>query len=208
MSFLTDPMIRAGYKIQNYFTANARLKKWQTYFESPPQTAIPPAASIKPDDINVDDFVTKQTTALVVALLSHSHTELVNKAAPVATAIQVHMTTPRITRLIYDAVEEAGELDGMVSARHRAMITAGQFSSNALARCYAVALAELQSGSTHSTKSAFAQAVKLYGQSQAAKQLANNPKPTPAPAPKPSVPSNVHKKSPAKKAEDCGSYDR
>lgn len=163
---------------------------------------MPPAT--KPDEHKVDEFVLKKTEMLIIELLTHSHADLVALTKEVKDAFHVHMTAARITTLIYRAIKEAGQADGMVSGLHREMIKTGEFATNAAARCYGVALPAIQKGARHSILSAFAQAVKLHGETQAAwlKALA----PVRITAPKATAAG--HKKSSPKKGEDWDLYGR
>lgn len=166
---------------------------------------MPPAT--KSDEHKVDEFVLKKMEMLIIELLTHSHADLVALTKEVKDAFHVHKATARITTLIYRAIREAGEADGLVSSRHREMIKTGQFSTNVEARCYDVALAAIQKGAKHSIFSAFAQGAKMHGTAKGTWQPALSPvKITP---PKPTdKPATGHKKSPTKKDGDWNFYDR
>lgn len=203
----TEKLLDAGYGITSLTAADCRLRQWETHLSASPQAspAMPPAISA--NDTKVDEFVLKKMEMLIIELLSRSHADLVALTKEVKDAFHVHMATARITTLIYRAIRDAGEADGMVSSRHREMIKSGEFATNAAARCYAVALPAIHRGARHSILSAFAQAVKVYGETQAAWRQALSPVSVTAPK-STDKPATGHKKSSAKKREDWNFYDR
>lgn len=207
MNARTEKLFNAGYNIKSLTAADRRLRQWESHLAASPNTSpdMPPAT--KPDEHKVDEFVIKKIEMLIIELLSHSHADLVALTKEVKDAFHVHMATARITTLIYRAIRDAGEADGMVSSRHREMIKVGQFSTNAEGWCYGVALPAIQKGARHSILSAFAQAVKLHGAAMARWQQA--PAPASVVQSKPTEnPSNGRKKSSPQKDEDWDFYGR
>lgn len=203
----TEKLFEAGYGITSLTAADCRLRQWETHLAASPQAspAMPPATSA--NDTKVDEFVLKKMEMLIIELLSRSHADLVSLTKEVKDAFHVHMATARITTLIYRAIKDAGEADGVVSSRHREMIKSGEFATNATAQCYSVALPAIQKGAKHSILSAFAQAVKLHGEVQTAWRQALSPVSITAPKAT-NTPATGHKKSSAKKREDLDFYDR
>lgn len=200
------PFTNAGYGNTNPWVVNRRLVQWETHLGASQKTSPAMPSATHPDEHKVDDFVLQKTEMLVIELLTHSHSELVALTKEVKDAFHVHKTTARITTLIYRAIRDAGEANGMVSGRHREMIAIGYFSSNAVARAYAVAQVAIARGAKHSILSAFAQAAKL-----AAAPSKWQPAPAPVRIPSPTSvgkSSPVHKKSPPKKGGDWDFYDR
>lgn len=202
-----DALLKAGYGIKSYLIADRRLIQWERHLNTPADKSptLPPAT--RDDEHKVDDFVLKKTEMLIIELLTHSHADLVALTKEVKDAFHVHMTTAVITALIYRAIKEAGDANGMVSGPHRVMAKTGEFSTYAMARCYSVALAAIQKGAKHSILSAFAQAVKVHGETQAAWLKALSPVCITAPKAI-NTPATGHKKSSPKKREDWDFYDR